>query len=334
MPKYFVLVETCRRRRPFATLGLPSVSVPVLSTTIALTFSRVSRASAFFMSTPFLRPVAGADHYRHRRREAESTRAGDDQNRNRRDDRVGETSEYHPDDERDDRDDYHRRNKICRDDVGEPLDRRTASLGLADHFDDLSEQRFTADLSARIVNVRFAVDRAADDLVAGTFFDRHRFAGDHRFVDRSLALDYLAVGRDLFVCLYAQQSPGMYLARDRRFFRAVVIDDGRGFGSESQQFFDRTRRLRTSTQFEHLAEQNERRDDGRDSKYPGTIRCADRPSTAGNSAGTKSAARLSKYAAPVPIAISVNMFGLTFFIDATPAEKTAIRPKARPASRG
>ena len=41
----------------------------------------------------------------------------------------------------------------------------------------------------------------------------------------------------------------------------------------------------------------------------------------------------SRYAAPVPIAISVNIFGLMFLPMPMPAERTAIRPKARPALR-
>src|SRR5260221_10535028 len=45
---------------PFAitdtSFGLPSVSVPVLSTIKTLTFSRISRASAFFTKTPAVAP--------------------------------------------------------------------------------------------------------------------------------------------------------------------------------------------------------------------------------------------------------------------------------------
>ncbi len=42
--------------RTATTLGLPSVSVPVLSTTIVSTFSKRSSASAFLMSTPACAP--------------------------------------------------------------------------------------------------------------------------------------------------------------------------------------------------------------------------------------------------------------------------------------
>ena len=50
-------------------------------------------------------------------------------------------------------------------------------------------------------------------LSAGVFFDRHRFAGDHRFVDRCFALDDLAVGRDLFICFDAKRLADMNVAK-------------------------------------------------------------------------------------------------------------------------
>ena len=51
-----VLVEARRRRRPPSPSGLPSVSVPVLSTTSVSTFSMRSSASAFLISTPACAP--------------------------------------------------------------------------------------------------------------------------------------------------------------------------------------------------------------------------------------------------------------------------------------
>jgi hypothetical protein len=51
----------------FVTFGLPSVSVPVLSTTSVSTFSIRSRASAFLIKTPSLRAAPHANHDRHRR---------------------------------------------------------------------------------------------------------------------------------------------------------------------------------------------------------------------------------------------------------------------------
>ena len=88
-PQQLVLGEA-RRGTTATTRGLPSVSVPVLSTTSVSTFSNRSSASAFLISTPACAPAPDADHDRHRRREAKRARAGDDQHRDGRDEPVGE----------------------------------------------------------------------------------------------------------------------------------------------------------------------------------------------------------------------------------------------------
>ena len=72
------------------SFGLPSVSVPVLSTTSVVTFSRISSASALRMSTPF-GAATGAHHDRHRRRQTQGARAGDDQDRHGVDERMRES---------------------------------------------------------------------------------------------------------------------------------------------------------------------------------------------------------------------------------------------------
>ena len=70
--------------------GLPSVSVPVLSTTSVSTFSSRSSASAFLISTPACAPRPDADHDRHRRRQPERAGTGDDQHGDRVDQRIGQ----------------------------------------------------------------------------------------------------------------------------------------------------------------------------------------------------------------------------------------------------
>ena len=109
------------------------------------------------------RAAAGADHDRHRRREAERARAGDDEHRDGVDERVREarlgperaprrrTSTTATSD-----DGGH---EARRDHVGEPLDRRAAALRLADHAHDLREQRVACPTrSARITKRAGAVD--------------------------------------------------------------------------------------------------------------------------------------------------------------------------------
>ena len=200
------------------TVGFPSVRVPVLSTTMAFTFSSVSSASAFLMSTPFFAPwpvptmmdIGVARPRAHGqamiRTETAATTG------------VSQAAKDKPDDKRDDRDENHGRDKIRRNHIGQTLDRRAAALRFADHFDDLRKQRFAADLFARIKKLSVAVDRAADDFVAGGFFDRDRFAGDHRFVDRRFAFDDLAICRYLFIRLDTKRLPGLNMTQIDDFF--------------------------------------------------------------------------------------------------------------------
>ena len=68
--------------------GLPSVSVPVLSTTSVSTRCSSSSASAFLNSTPAARALPDRHHDRHRRRQPQRARAGDDQHGDRVDQRV------------------------------------------------------------------------------------------------------------------------------------------------------------------------------------------------------------------------------------------------------
>ena len=72
------------------TLGLPSVSVPVLSTTSVSTFSMRSSASADLIRMPAPAPLPDPDADAHRRGEAERAGTGDDQHRDGRDQPIGQ----------------------------------------------------------------------------------------------------------------------------------------------------------------------------------------------------------------------------------------------------
>ena len=154
----------CRRAASTATSrGLPSVRVPVLSTTSVSTFSSSSSASAFLTSTPAraprpvptmidigvarpsahgqamistataltsAKPIAGAGP-----KIAQTTNA------------ATATSD-------------HRRHEPAGDDVGELLDRRARALRLGDHADDLRQQRVAADPLGPHHKAAGRVDRA------------------------------------------------------------------------------------------------------------------------------------------------------------------------------
>ena len=72
------------------SFGLPSVSVPVLSTTSVSTLLEPLERFGVFQQHAGRGAAAGADHDRHRRRQAQRAGAGDDQHRDRADQRVRE----------------------------------------------------------------------------------------------------------------------------------------------------------------------------------------------------------------------------------------------------
>ena len=154
-----------------------------------------------------LRAASDADHDRHRRREAERARAGDDQHRDRGDEAVGEARLGAPDapgGEGQQRHDDHGRHEPAGDLVGQPLDRRAAALRFGDELHDLRQHRVAPDLP-RLDDERAAlVHGAADDLRADLLRHRHGLAGDHQLVDGAAALHDRAVDRHLLARAHAQ----------------------------------------------------------------------------------------------------------------------------------
>jgi hypothetical protein len=138
------------------SLGLPSVSVPVLSTTSVVTFSRRSSASAFFTSTPAWAPASDADHDGHGRGQAQRTRAGDDQHRNRVDEGMREPglgAQPHPETKVSTETASTRGTKMAATLSARPLNRRAAALRLGYHVYDLPEQVSLPTRSARMTKL-------------------------------------------------------------------------------------------------------------------------------------------------------------------------------------
>ena len=97
---------------------------------------------------PRFGPPPRADHDRHRRRQPQRARAGDDQHGDGVHERMGQPrlgSPETPDDKRHETDQRRRRHEKPRHPIDEALDRRPAALGLADHADDFRQQRVGAD---------------------------------------------------------------------------------------------------------------------------------------------------------------------------------------------
>ena len=89
-PQQLGLVDAAAGDRPSTSRGLPSVSVPVLSTTSVSTFSQHLERLGVLDQHAGVRAAPGADHDRHRRGQPERARAGDDQHGDGVDERVGQ----------------------------------------------------------------------------------------------------------------------------------------------------------------------------------------------------------------------------------------------------
>ena len=140
------------------------------------------------------RALARRDHDRHRRRQPERARAGDDQHRDRVDQRVApaaararraprrRTSATAIGDDR--------RHEPRRDRVGELLDRRAAALRLGHHARRSARAACRAPTrSARITSVPVPLTVAPMTRSPALLLDRDRLAGDHRLVDGARALE-------------------------------------------------------------------------------------------------------------------------------------------------
>ncbi len=212
------------------------------------------------------RAPPGADHDRHRRRQAERARAGDDQHGDGVHERVGQARlgpPDGPDGEGDGRSQDHGRHEPARDGVGQALNGRARALRLAHQPDDLRQQGVAADALGLHHEGAGAVHRAARDLAGGGLLDRNRLASDHRFVDGALALDDDAVDRHPLARPHAQTVADLHLLeRHLLLVPGVVEATGRG-GRQAEQLPDGRTRAAPRAQFEHLAEQHEHDDDRR-----------------------------------------------------------------------
>ena len=95
----------------------------------------------------------------------------------------------------------------------ETLNRRAAALRLRDHLDDLREHGFAADAFGLHEKAAGAIDRAAGDFVAACLLDRHRLAGEHRFIDARLAIDDAAIHRHFLAGTHAQLIAALHFDR-------------------------------------------------------------------------------------------------------------------------
>ena len=130
------------------------------------------------------------------------------------------------------------RHEIAGHAIDQSLHRRPAALRLADHADDLRQQRVAADPLGPHHQAAGAVDRAADDLGSRLFLDRDRLAGDHRLIDGAAALDDDAIDRHLFAGPDAQQIAGLHVGPAARPLHAPSGRTTRAvFGARPSSFW-------------------------------------------------------------------------------------------------
>ena len=155
-----------------------------------------------------------ADHDRHRSRKAQSARTGDDQDGNCVHKRVrqpGLRTEQQPRNKGHRGDRNHCWHEPCRDAIGQALNGSAAALGLSNQLNDSRQQGFGAHaLGAHDERTR-SVNGCADDRAVGRFFNRNRFAGDHRLVDGGVSFEDNAIDGDLFSGTHTQAVARLHL---------------------------------------------------------------------------------------------------------------------------
>ena len=171
--------------------GVPSVSVPVLSTTSVSTCLQALERFGVLDQHARLRAAADADHDRHRRCQSERAGAGDDEDGDGRDQAVGQARgwpPHGPGNEGQRGDDDHQRHEPARDLVGKPLNGCAASLRLGHQGNDLAPAWSRArPCSARITKLPLWF-RVPPITVSPTVFSTGiGLARHHRRIDGSCA---------------------------------------------------------------------------------------------------------------------------------------------------
>ncbi len=213
-----------------------------------------------------LRAEPGRHHDRHRRRQSERAGAGDDQYRHGADQPVHPArfgAEHAPGKKAQQRDRHHREHEVARHHIRHALHRRPRALRLRHHLHDLRQHGGGPDPLGTHQQCAAGIERGSDQPIARLLGDRHRFAGEHRLVDRAAALDHHAIGRYLLAGAHPQRVADMHMCERHVLFATVGIQAARGFWCQAEQRADRRRGLRACLQLQHLPEQCQRDDHGR-----------------------------------------------------------------------
>ena len=159
-------------------------------------------------------------------------------------------------------DSQNERHEDATDPIGQALDGRLGSLRPPNEIDDMSQRGIATHASCPEEERAPAIHRRADDLGPGTLLDRHRFAGQHRLVDRRLALHDPAVDGDALARPNSNHIANADIL-ERDIDLGAGADDSSRPSLEPEQFLDGTDRLSLGTRLEPAARENQADDGGR-----------------------------------------------------------------------
>src|SRR5204863_66479 len=146
--------------------------------------------------------------------------------------------------------------KVTRDFVGKPLDRRATPLRFGNHLHDLGEHSLLSHTLSLHDEAAGIVQRAADYFITRAFFDRHGFTAKHRFIDGCLTFDHDPIHRYLFAGPDPETIAAYHIMEWNLSFLTIEHEPGGG-GSKTQEAPDRAPCPMARAQLEYLTCQDE-----------------------------------------------------------------------------
>ena len=131
-----------------------------------------------------------------------------------------------------------------------------------DHLNDLGEHGFRSDFLCAHHQSAAGVHRRSNHLVAGALADGNRLAGQHGLVNGAAALDHQAIDRHFLAGADTQPVADMDMRQRYVFLSAIRIDAACRFWRQLEQGFYCRRSLGARLEFEYLAQQGQRNDNG------------------------------------------------------------------------
>ena len=213
---------------------------------------------------PLFRPHVGGHHDRRGRGEAERVGARDDD----RGHGKGQREEHsllrdgEPVQERDQARAHRDDHEVVRGAIGDPLSGCLRALRRFHQTGDPGQSRVRADVRRPEADRAGLVHRARDDRASGLLLDGHRLAGDHRFVDRGVAVDDHAVHRGTLAGLEHDDVSDRDLRRHHAHDLPVPLDVGFA-RCELEELAHRVGRAAPGAHLHPVTEQQERREHDR-----------------------------------------------------------------------